>query len=361
MAKEILQPLGAGLLFLTQLMLATAILGRAQLLFGSGVSLGDVGMAIVTLLPAFIVQVLPIAFLLGAVLGVGRLAEDREIVAMGAAGLSPARLVRVPLILALLAGALGVWMSLQLEPWGLRASRLRMNDIVKQNVARGVRPGVFYDDIPGYTLFAERVTDAGRWENVLIHDRSNPDAPVLALSRHGGLAPIGAGQEMRLELVDGEVHRGEGEADDYAVPEFERASLVVSIGPQDGLGRSSREQTVGQLRAAMAEARARNDEKQAWRLDGYLHRKIASALAVIAFALLAVPLGASRFAGRAFGVGSTFVVMLLHYLLLRSGETLVQAGRLPGWIGLELSNLVLGGAGLVLLALLARRGVGAVR
>ena len=46
LAREILLPLAAGLLFLTQLLLATQILAQASVLFGAGVSLADVGLVI---------------------------------------------------------------------------------------------------------------------------------------------------------------------------------------------------------------------------------------------------------------------------------------------------------------------------
>ncbi len=222
-------PFAAALLFLTQILLATQILAQADVLFGSGVSLVDLGMVILGLMPHFLGFVLPVAFLLGAVLGVGRLAEDREVMALGAAGLSPARLVRVPLLLGVLLAAGGVWLSLSLEPAGMRAVRLRLNEIVKRNVTNDVRPGTFYDQIPGYTLYAERVR-GGRWENVLIHDRSTESAPMLALARRGRLEPVGAGEEMRLVLEDGEVHREEPDTDEYATAAFGRAEVMIGLG-----------------------------------------------------------------------------------------------------------------------------------
>jgi lipopolysaccharide export system permease protein len=364
LAREILLPFGAGLLFLTQLLLATQLLGQADILFGSGVALADVGMVVLALLPRFLAFVLPVAFLLGAVLGVARLAEDREVVAMGSAGLTPLRLVRVPLLLGVVVAALGVWLSLEVEPSGMRVVRARLTEIVKQNVTSDVRPGTFYDQIPGYTLYAERVRGS-RWENVLIHDRSGGDVSVLALARQGRLEPVGAGQEMRLVLDRGEAHREEARSVEYAAAEFDRAELVIALGraltERSALASGSREKSFEALRALSADARRRGDLKQAWRYEAYLHRKISSALAVLAFALLAVPIGASPWAGRAFGVGATFLLIVVHYLFLRGGQVMVQAGRLPAWLGLELPNLVLGGVGLVLLAILARRGPGAVR
>ncbi len=384
LAREILLPFAAGLLFLTQILLATQILAQADILFGSGVSLANVGAVILALMPHFLVYVIPIAFLLGAVLGVGRLAEDREVMALGAAGLSPARLVRVPLLLGLAVAACSAWLALWVEPASLRVARLRLNDIVKANVTHDVRPGTFYDQIPGYTLYAERVRGA-RWENVLLSDRSNPDAPVLALAHRGWLEPVGQGGEMQLVLEDGEVHREAVGTDEYLAADFQGAQMVIGLGTalsdRNSLSRSSYELTVEDLRsraaqswadarelreralagdAAAAEAAAAKEE-DARRTEGFLNRKISSALAVVAFALLAVPVAAARRGGRAFAIGATFLIVVLQYILLRGGEVLTQKGVVPAVLGLQLPNVALGAAGLLLLAQLARRGVGAVR
>jgi lipopolysaccharide export system permease protein len=364
LAKEILLPFVAGVVFLTQLLLATQLLAQADVLFGSGVSLVDIGGVIVDLLPHMLGYVLPIAFLLGAVIGVGRLAEDREVIALASAGVSPARLVRVPLALAVVTAAIGLWMSLSLEPAALAAGRERLNDIVKRNVTSDVRAGTFYDQIPGYTLYAERV-HGGRWENVLISDHSNPAAPVLALAKTGGLEPVGAGEEMQLVLGTGELHRESAAADEYATAQFRRASLVIGLGTaltdRNALASSVREMTAPAMRARIRQAQARGDAAEARRFEGYFHRRLAQPLAVIPFALLALPLGASRRVGRAFAVGATLLAVVAHYVLLRGGEVLAQKGALPAAVALQLPTIVLSAVALLLVALQARRGVGAVR
>jgi lipopolysaccharide export system permease protein len=364
LAKEILLPFVAGVLFLTQLLLATQLLAQADVLFGSGVALVDVAAIVASLLPHVLGYVLPIAFLLGAVLGVGRLGEDREVVALAAAGISPARLVRVPLLLGVGAGAAGLWISLSLEPAGLAAARARLNDVVKRNVTNDVRAGTFYDQIPGYTLYAEHVRRGG-WEHVLISDRSDPAAPVLALAREGRLEPVGSGQEMRLVLGGGELHREDAETDEYVTAEFRRADLVVGLGTaltdRSGLLRSAREMDAAAMRERIRLAEEKGDAAEARRFQGYLHRRIAQPLAVLPFALLAVPLGAGRRAGRGFAVGATLLAVVAHYVLLRAGEVLAQKGALPAVLSLQLPTVVLSCVALVLVALQARRGVGAVR
>jgi lipopolysaccharide export system permease protein len=284
--------------------------------------------------------------------------------ALGAAGLSPVRLVRVPLALGVVAAALGLWLSTSLEPAGLLAARARVNDVVKRNVTNDVRPGTFYDQIPGYTLYAEKV-HRGRWEHVLISDRSDPSSPVLALAGAGRLEPVGSGQEMQLVLDRGELHREDADSAQYVTAEFERAQLVVGLGTaltdKSALLRGVREMTSGQMRQRVAEARAAGNEGEALRFEGYYHRRLAQPLAILPFALLAVPLGASRRAGRGFAVTATLLAVVAHYILLRGGEVLAQKALLPVGLSLQLPTIVLSLLGLALVARQARHGVGAVR
>jgi lipopolysaccharide export system permease protein len=294
---------------------------------------------------------------------VGRLADDREIMAIGAAGLSPLRLVRVPLAMGLVLAGLGVWLSVHVEPAGLREAQYRFNEIIKKNVTANVRPGTFFQEIPQFTVYAEQVGREG-WGHVLISDRSEPSAPVLALARRGRLEPVGAGEEMRLVLEDGEVHREEAGADEYLHATFRRAGISLGLGTtlsdKNVLAGSTKALTLEELqeRARPAPGRSEGDRLAA---EVALERRFASPLVVIAFALMAVPIAAMRRGGRAAGIGAAVGGVLAHYLLLRAGEVLAERGALPPAVALQLPLAVLLTVGLGLCWLLARRGPGAVR
>lgn len=363
LAREMLLPFGAGLIFLTQILLVTQLLGQTGVLFGSGVSLLDIAVVALALVPHLLGYVLPVSFLLGAVVGVGRLAQDRELVALGAAGFSSVRLVKVPLVIAIITTGAALWIGWTLEPAGLRLAIDRMNRIVQKNVTHDVRAGVFYEEIPDLTLYAERVDERG-WNHVLINDRSDPAAPLLALARSGRLEPAGPAETMRLVLDGGELHREEASAGEYFVADFRHASVTVGLGSALGernrLSGSPFELTLDEV-ASMAWARGKVDPSEGRYWQTFFHRRIAGPLGILAFALLALPIAASRRGGRAFGYVATLLSMLAYYTVLRFGEGLSQRGTLPVWLGPNLANLLFAAIGLLLLVNMERRGPGAVR
>jgi lipopolysaccharide export system permease protein len=364
LAREILLPFGAGLVFLTQILLATNILAQAGILFGSGVSVLDLARVSLDLVPHFLGYVLPVSFLLGAVVGTGRLADDREIVALGAAGLSPVRLVRVPLLLGLAASAAALVLALVVEPRALRDARLRVNDLIRRNVTNDVKGGVFYEELPGLTLYAESVS-GGRWSHVLISDRTDPEAPLLALAQEGRLEPAGAGSDLRLVLEEGEVHREELRSEEYVAAEFRRATITLGVAQalkqQNRIGGALFELAPGEIVRRARAAQAAGDREGTLRWETFLHRRVAAPLSILAFALVAVPVAATRRGGRAFGYTATLLSVVAYYALMRFGEGLSQKGSLPPWLGPELGNLLFAVAGVALVALLGHRGPEAVR
>jgi lipopolysaccharide export system permease protein len=359
LAREILLPFAAALLFLTQLLLASQIIAQADVLFGGGVSLWDVARILADLVPHLLEYVLPVAFLLGAVLGVGRLTEDREVVALSSVGVSPVHLVRVPLLLGGAVSAVALLVALVVAPAGLRDARRRVDDVIRKNLQGEIRSGVFFEEIPGITLHAAHAGPEG-FQDLLIADRTNASAPVLVFARSGRLEPGPAGG-LRLVLRDGEVHREEPGARDYVVARFARATADLGLGQtldaRNQLSGSAFELRPGEILHAAGDGT--ESSRRYWQT--FLWRRIAVPLGIVALGLLAVPIAAMRRGGRAFGYGVSLLAVVGYYTLLRTGEGLGHDGTLPPWLAANLANLVVVAVAAGMLALLARRGTGAVR
>lgn len=351
---EVAVPLANWVVFFFFLFLAMSFLRGTELLLGSAVNAGDLLGFVLFLSPHFLQQAMPIAFLLAILLGLGRLAEDGELTAMRALGVGPWRLLAWPLLLGLVLGATSLAVAWTLEPWGMRAVTRSANELIKRNVMGDVRPEVFYDDIPRFVLYAERVLPGGTWENVLIHDSRDPAAPQLLLARGGRLEPQPGRDEVQLLLSGGNLHRLSAAQDDYAVADFERAALLLSV--EGAMGKNTfkrphEELTPGELLEAAA-----NAEHPLPYLVTF-HSRLGRAVMPIAFALLATGLALSgRGARRGRGLLLSIVGYVLYYVVMQVGAGLGAKGHLPPFVAGQLANAVFFGLGAWAMTHAAREG-----
>src|SRR5689334_21964799 len=64
---------------------------------GMGLSIEDAGIIFASALPPFLIQAVPVAYLLSVLVGLGRMASDLELTALRSTGASPFRIARMPL------------------------------------------------------------------------------------------------------------------------------------------------------------------------------------------------------------------------------------------------------------------------
>ncbi len=358
--REIAVPLAVWVGFLFLLLVVMQFLRGTDVLLGSGVRAADLGLLCAYLTPHFLVMALPVALLLGTLLGLGRLAEDRELTALQAVGVGPLKLLRVPLLLAVAVSAVMLGLTWSLEPWGLKALRDVVNEVIKRNVVGDVRPGVFKEDLTHFTLYAERVDPKAHvWENVLIHDDQDPAAPVLVLARRGRMNPEAKGVDLRLVLEDGDVHRATAARSDYSIVRFERGEIAVWLG--DTLWRGNRfsspneEMTPSELARAGEEAAARGEESTSFQMA--YHGRLGRVFTPLAFAFLAGPLALTGGRGRrARGLALTLLAYVGYYVVARAFENWGAQGKLPFVVAAQLPNALFVLFGLAVLVWVERKG-----
>src|SRR5207247_1352297 len=103
-------------------------------------------------------------------IGLGRLSQDRELLALQSLGVRPRALWVAPLMIASLVGASLALLAFSAQPRGLVAAQRLAQEIVKRNLVGDVKGGVFHDQVAGVTLYAGRVDERGHWSDVLVYD-----------------------------------------------------------------------------------------------------------------------------------------------------------------------------------------------
>jgi lipopolysaccharide export system permease protein len=358
--REVLWPLAVGLFAILQLLVVLQLLQLNEIVFGSAITLVDLLRVTTALAPHFMVVAVPLAFMLGVQLGVGRLSGDRELLALSAAGIHPLRLFRVPvaisLVLAVAVAALAHWA----EPWGLQQLNKVLNGVIKRNLETGLTSGIFNDGLPRFMIYVARQSGAPgarEWQGVLIEDDVGDGAPLIALAETGRVEDT-EGEAMILRLRDGELHRMEAHGE--TVAHFTEGTFLVGV--QDPVARKNRfaqneAQLSGEtLRERIAELKAQKRNDEAARLELEIVRRWTVPFACLAFALLGVPLAVMATATRGGAYLITLSAFVAFYTMSRIPVALAERG-VNAWIAGLTPDLVIAAAGVPFVIRIVRRGV----
>jgi len=353
---EVLPAFLGALLFFTQIFFVARMLTAADVIFGSAVDPRDILGVLLYLLPSMLVHAVPVAFLLGVLIGLGRLGDDRELTALAATGHGPLSLLPMPLLMASALTAIMLAITVWAAPMGLKHAQALMNDIIRRNLASGVKPGVFYEDLSDLTLFAGEVDKAdGTLRNVLVEDSREERSPILVLARQGRILPSDPSGALVLRLEDGDLHRAQPKSGGYALATFEKADVAVimdrEISRKNALKRRLENQTPAELLSNYQYWLDRDDDDRSYLVE--YNRRFAHPFLHLSLALVGVGVAGSvargRKPGKAVAITWTVGTVIVYFVLGKILGTLGNNDRLPPWLAAWGPTLFVGTVGAALL------------
>jgi LPS export ABC transporter permease LptF/LPS export ABC transporter permease LptG len=340
----------------TGFMLVRGLVQFSDLVLQSASPLRETGSLLALSLPHIVVLTIPISFLLGLLIGVGRLSADSELIALRASGVDLVRLYRPIVWLSAAFSLVTLLIMLAVVPRTnqiLYDKKLQISTLV---IAQRIQPGVFSQEVRGYRIYAERTSADHRvLESVIVSDRSDPEGGErLTLARRGYLELEEDEGRLWLRLEDAVTQRVKdwGESDDRATYREQR-TLLDDTNPKERVLRLSfdkqlREQTLGELFARARRVKTPVERRLAW---VEIHKKFALPAACLVFGLIGLPLGiVTRRGGRAAGFSVSVVIVLVYYVLLAAGEGKAIDGSIPPVLAMWFPNLLLLAVGLWSLA-----------
>jgi LPS export ABC transporter permease LptG/LPS export ABC transporter permease LptF len=380
--REVVPPTVLGFMTYTFLVVMRGIFNLIEQILVRGVALRDALQVLVITLPHIVVLTIPMSFLFGVLLAVGRMNMDNEIVALQAGGISAKRLLRPIVALGVLLTVLNGYLYLAVIPGSgreLRELKFRLFAEAK-NLGR-IEPGVFHEQLPNVLLYLRDAdNETGEWRDVLFFDSSDPSEERLTLAQRGRMVTAGVNakpttgdmpeveQWIRLEDVvtyqfsrrDPETYRinrtksqlfrpsmrGGGQVRfRLGMRERETAELIRFLGGGALSSRSGTEHPTDELDIEIEKRHAAVE----------LNKRLAIPFASVVFAFLALPLGVgSRSGGRGRGFVVSVAVVLAYYLVNNQGEMMAMEGKVPPWFGIWLPNIVLMSVALILMRRMGR-------
>src|SRR5205085_5408880 len=203
-----------------------------ELVVRTSAPLSAVGRISPYLLPTVFTITIPMAVLVGVLLGLSRLAADNEITAMRASGISSWKIVRIVSVFALATWALASWNNLYIAPRSAAALGRLTDQLKTSQLGFEVQPHIFYEDFKNFVLYVQDTSAAdgvADWKNVFLADVTTPGDPKVTLAQRA-LVTQQAPDELRLHLENGEEHAlTGGKTAQYEITTFSESDIPVQV------------------------------------------------------------------------------------------------------------------------------------
>lgn len=304
--------------------------------------------------PSILVLTIPMAILVGTLIGLSRMAADGEVIAARAAGIGLAQFIRPVMMLALLGWGLTLWMSMFLSPQAVRKLNRMETGLKASQVPYEIQPRVFIEQFPNLLLYLEDITGSrSRWRGVFIADSTQHDQVKVTLAESGVLVNEPAQDRLMLHLERGTTHQIDPQhPEQYSVISFTDTDIPIplDVGAAPAAERRSPPYlTTRQLLAMAHDPQQRQAAMVEW------NYRLALPVATLVLALVGIPLGLStRKGGKAVGLMLTILLVFIYYILMAFGLSLAKQGRISPLLGLWTANALFAVAGVLMLANLRR-------
>ena len=145
---------------------------------------------------------LPLAMLLSSIMTVGGLAEHNELTALKSSGLSLLRILKPLIVVTLFISAFTFYFANYIIPIANYKWRALIYDIQDTKIATLITPGSYTSQIDGILLKVDK-KNGNEFEDITIHDRTNPSIIKTVRAKRGTLYKATEGNDILLQLEDG--------------------------------------------------------------------------------------------------------------------------------------------------------------
>ena len=351
--REVIPPFFLALFVFTFLLMIPPIMEVAEELISKGVDAMTIVKLMATLIPQGLGITIPIALLLGVLMGLGRLSSDRETVALQACGVSLFRMI-VPLTLLGVVSTLATaYVLITALPDANQAFREITFRTVANRAEGEIRPRVFDEYFPNVVLYVREVsTTADGWSDVLLADTRASEQPDIYVAEHGRVVLDSEQRRVDIVLTKGSGHQVDPSAPEtYEVHDFDEIVIGLdsdTVFPRTGPQRGYRELSVAQLQDEADRMTAAGLSPHRPVME--IHRKFSIPVACLVFILIALGLGVTsrkdgKLASFALGTG----VIFAYYVIMYGAEAMAKGALVSPQLAMWLPNILLGlfGVGLV--------------
>jgi len=349
--NEMAAPFLASLAILTAVLFLGQLLQTFTLVFGLGIGWSDFLRLTLYLLPKLMMFSMPLASMLGVILGFNRLGEDHEFLALRAAGVKLGQIVTPVVIFSLVVMCMAGYSTIVLMPKGLINIEILMLKLAREKIDRGLHEQSFSEHMAGLVAYVDRIDPTtGQWQEVYLYDARKPARPMTITAKSASLTADYDNLLLGMRLTDGAIDYLDQELSQHI--DFKTYALNLPVVAPKGLVGGKNKPTEMSQAQLLAAAKSLGDSVKGRTMLIEYHQRLILAMGCFVLTILGLPFAARfRPGARQIAVPVGLICFLIYYVLFSFAETLAkQGGGLPLPVILWTPNLVfLTLAGIVIL------------
>jgi len=337
--KDFLSVFIFSLLILSTVMLIGNMMKISDMVIRKGVNIVDALRIFSFIIPYLLGFTIPLAFLMGVLLVMGRLVADNEIIAIRVAGIPLTKILNIFLMLGAIFSLLLFILNDRVIPDFHYRYRSQIKNIYSKNISALIEPGVFLENFQNYILY---VTDKNenKLKNVFIYELDEKSSTSKVTFAKQGEFVI-EDDILKIKLEDGfrdetiskksmELYRLNFKVFFMDIPIQKKEKVKVSKKPSDM-----------RLKELMSQiGRLKKRGIKPIELQGEFHKRISFSFSAVAFIILGFGISlVVKHREKSINFGIAFLIAGIYYLLFILGETLIEYRMLIPLMGMWLPNI----------------------
>ena len=343
--------------FIFLFLLGRGLVQMADFIFNKSVDVFLVLKLLWYSLPFILTFIVPMSVLVATLSMFGKLSYDNEIIAMRASGLSLLKIAKPLFFVVFILSLCTFILSDQIASVTHYRYRQLLMRIGLENPGAALEEGTFIKKFKNFVIFIYEI-DKNKLKGIRIYQPQEGKPTRTISAQKGELISIPEQGIVKLRLIQGTSDEPDPKdpAKFYTI-NFKTYDFPLNVSESskdEKLGKKPKDMSIRELQTEIDNL-GHEGIRATYPLATEIHNKIALAFSSIAFLLIGIPLGiTSRRSNKSVSFGISLFLMTLYWLILIAGKALAQKGLVHPLLALQFANLIVGGAGLLLLRKITR-------
>lgn len=327
LATEMLAPFFAAFVVMNAVFFLVKLIPFLNFALELSIGLGDFIRLFCYMFPNMFLYTIPMASMMGVIIGFSRLSNDTEILAIKASGISLYHVIPPVFVISACIAIFTGYFSIKLIPVSEIAMKQLTYQLLKEKVDKGIKEYQFTEALGDLVVHVGKIDEeTGVWKKVWVSDMRGQENPTITMAATGTMKSDLDRMMVTIVLHEGSLHRPEEE--DAQIVQFGRYTINIPLQPPDTGVNSVHRGTLTMNQLLEAADKFGLDNKRGRVMLIEYHERLVLPFGCLILSILGLPLGLQAGPGRkAIGVPFGLAVFILFYVLFTMGKMIAKEGN----------------------------------